>query len=208
MQTLNKVLTGLVGAATVLTVANVSITSVQAATLTFNLNGSSQTSSFFDFTVDGVTLTATGKEGAGNSRNVRRTGQGLGVIGDNGPDNQVDGRGVDETLLLELDQRVRIISAVFSRVQNNDQFKVTINGDGATAFEGDIEGTGNNRPFNFSSPFSDIVGTEFGFSVRGNNDDYSLKSVTFSTVPEPATILGLMAVGVAAGTGLRKRQAS
>ena len=215
MQTLGKTLTHLVGAATVFTVATatqIAVQPAQAASLTFDLTGSASTASFFDFTVDDVTLTATGSDADGNALDVRQTGLGLGVVDGTGPINQIDGRqNSPETLLLALDQRVRILSAVFSRVNtennaNDDFFELLING-GEVTFLGALPpGPGNNELFTFGAPVNNIVGTQFDFSVIQPNDDYSLRSVTFATVPEPASILGLIAVAAAVGTGLQKKQ--
>ena len=213
MQTLGQGLTSLIGAATVCTVATVAHVGVQpaqAASITFDLTGPLSDASSFDFTVDDVTLIATGFNGDG-ALDVRRTQSfGLGIVDNAGPDNQIDSRQNNpETLRLTLSQQVKIISAVFSRVNteanpNDDAFNLRVNGGEVNLLWGALP-PGDNGLFTFTSPISTTMGTTFDFSAVQADDDYSLKSVTFETVPEPLTILGTVA---AAGMGYvaRRRQ--
>ena len=177
--------------------------------------GNRGNASSLEFTVDGITLKASGQEGTAdvnirqilNNQNNDNNG-GLAVRGINvGNANrnffgQIDGRGGDfEALLLEFEQNVKIVSATFTRVNsnNNDDFSLSVNGNNPII--GDIPldiispngndwGTGT---FNFNDP---LIGNLFAFSVTQNNDDYRLKSVTFATVPEPTAILGLLSLGM------------
>ena len=164
--------------------------------------------SLLEFTVDGITLKATGTEGTANV-NIRQilnnpnngNPGGLGVRGSN-LNGQIDGRGGDfEALLLELDRTVRIVSATFTRVNSNNNDDFTLSVDGNNTISGDI-------PLDIISPngndlgtgtlnFNDLlIGNLFAFSVTENDDDYRLKSVTFETVPEPTSILGLFSLGI------------
>ncbi|MDA0672230.1 MAG: PEP-CTERM sorting domain-containing protein [Cyanobacteria bacterium] len=221
MQTIDKVLGTLVGSATVLTVSamtSMGVQPAQAASLTFDLTGSNANAPSFMFTVDDVTLTATGSNEYG-ARDLRRTQYGLGVRSadgeDSGPHNQIDGRGSNglfgpEALLLELDRKVKIISAVFSRVNRNDNFHLLI--DGNHAFAGDIPGppmgssVSDHEEFIFTAPVNSTVGTKFTFTVPQMNDDYALKSVTFEAVPEPATLLGMLAIAATAGVAVQRKE--
>ncbi|MGB5969722.1 MAG: PEP-CTERM sorting domain-containing protein [Spirulinaceae cyanobacterium] len=174
----------------------------QAGTLTYDLGGSNQSSAEFlvaPVGSDGPTISVTGSE-AGVAKNVRRRSNGVGVQGSNNG-GQIDGRGGDfETLLLEFDKTVRIISANFAAVQNNDEFTLLVDGNEFVTSEDIV-----NNFFDFSS-LSGGVGKQFGFTVRELNDDYRLAGITVETVPEPASVLALLALGTVGAISTSKKK--
>ncbi|MBE9116004.1 PEP-CTERM sorting domain-containing protein [Lusitaniella coriacea LEGE 07157] len=202
--TLKKIALATVGTA----IATFAIESkpVQATTFFFSDFPSSVAPSF-DFSKGDLDLTVTGQSTNG-PRNVFQGLFGLGVKGGRFDSPQIDGFGPDETLLLNFDKKVKILSATFSRVGRNDDFKLLVDGD--TLVAADIPG-GNSwdlgiRNFNFRQFSPDNKGFQFGFTVTGKNDDYFLKKVKVKTVPEPATALGLLSVGALGVISRRKRQ--
>lgn len=171
--------------------------SAQAATLTYNLGGGNASRASFTYTpidFDAPILTVTGSE-ADISRNVRRRSDGLGIVGFDGSNGQVDGIGeAFETLLLNFDQRVNILSASFSRLQNNDGFALLVDGEQLVSLNRRLN---DNNPFSFASfSVEDTIGSNFGFTVAQTNDDYRLQSITVETVPETTPIMPLLALGL------------
>ncbi|MEB3280964.1 MAG: PEP-CTERM sorting domain-containing protein [Lyngbya sp.] len=183
-----------------------------AEAVTFNFAGSNLTAPSISDTVGGISYTATGFSTNGNDRNVVRRSDGLGVqfSGFLGSleDPQIDGLGADETLQLAFNKQIRLISATFSRVGFNDDFRLLVDGDELVS--ADIPG-GNfldfgTGTFDFTSfALPDRTGSVLGFTVADNNDDYFLRSIEVEPVPEPLTILGsLSALGM--GAALKKKQ--
>ncbi|VEP15759.1 conserved exported hypothetical protein [Hyella patelloides LEGE 07179] len=172
--------------------------SAQATTLIYNLGGGNANSTAltpFTYTpvdLNEPILTVTGAE-AGVSTNVRRRSDGLGVVGTGNKAGQVDGEGeLFESLLLSFDQPVRIESASFTRLQNNDGFALSIDGDEVVSLNSRLN---NNNPFDFSS-LGNRKGLNFEFTVAQENDDYRLESVTVETVPETTPVLPLLGFGL------------
>lgn len=184
--------------------------SAEAATFTYNLGGERLDRSSFTFTPVGftepeLTVTAVESGDAPRRRDVRRRPNGLGVIGDDLP-GQVDGRNNNfESLRLRFDEEVTLESATFSRVENNDGFRLIVNGNRLVNLTNNLD---DNNPFDFSGfSVSERTSDRFRFSVTGQNDDYRLQSVTVSTpVPETSAILPLLGLGLIGL--LRYRQSS
>lgn len=180
---------------------------VQAAGITFDLTGSRADQESFLYTEDGIGLTVTASED-GDARDVSRRNRGLGVVGLNGSAleanglaRQIDGRQVkggsfiSENLVLTFDQSVKLLSATFDRLQNNDNFRLSVDG---------VEVIGNGNP---GATLFGFVGSEFTFSAAQRNDDYSLDSVTVETVPEPLTLLG-SAAALGMGAALKRKRSA
>ena len=162
----------------------------------------------FSYIEDGIGLTTTAMLNNGNDRNVYRSLLGSGATNRvlSKDSNQIDGIGSDETFILTFDQTVNLLSVTFSRVGRNDEFKLLVDGDEFIA--ADIPG-GNFADLDISDFIFDPSpqGREFGFTVKNKNDDYLVKYVEVSAVPEPLTILG---AGTALGFGgfFKKKLAS
>lgn len=198
-----KCILGLSALAAVSSLAVVS-ESVQAAAITFDLRGSNETAPSISYSsAEGLNLTVTafddGQAAAVRRRDGNSNSGGLGVVGQTGPDAQVDGRGgSSEILRLSFDSVVQMLSATFGSAGGNDQFTLIVDGVEAIT-QGDPDGT---APFGI-----DVVGQVFDFTVGESNDDYRLQSVEVEAVPEPLTLLGTAA---ATGIGImlkRKRSA-
>ncbi|WP_279327059.1 PEP-CTERM sorting domain-containing protein [Crocosphaera subtropica] len=162
--------------------------------------------SFFSYTKDGIGLTTTGILDNGNGRNVYRSLLGSGVTKEvlfDGDDNQIDGVGPDETLVLTFNQVVNLVSVTFSRVGDNDDFKLFV--DGNQFIAADIPG-GNFLDLDISNFIFNPspTGTKFGFTVIDKKDDYLVKYVEVNAVPEPLTILGA-GTAIAFGTSFKRK---
>ncbi len=163
-----------------------------------------------DINLDDPILTVRAREKgvAGTvARTVRQRSNGLGIIGQDGRNGQIDGRGgTFEELLLSFNQTVRIVSASFSAVnQNNDGFRLLVDGNTLVTRRRRLNALENNT-FDFSS-FSagERTGSEFTFTVSQRNDDYRLRSVTVATdIPESTSVLSLLAVGLIGVASRRK----
>lgn len=101
--------------------------------------------------------------------------------------NQIDGSGPDETLLFSFSSVVELTNITFGNVQRNDDFTLSI--DGVEVFNQDIPGTGSPSVEIVSI---DAIGSIFGFSVQGNNDDYFIRNITVQAVPESGTTFVLV----------------
>ncbi|MEO1095731.1 MAG: PEP-CTERM sorting domain-containing protein [Cyanobacteria bacterium J06638_28] len=193
------------GALAAMSTLAVAAESVQAAGITFDLRGSNQTSSSIGYSsAEGLNLTVTAFDDAAPASVARRGGMGAGAgLGvSSGPGSrpgQIDGSDSTEALRFTFDDVVRILSATFVRVQNNDEFTLIADGQEVVS-QGDPD---NGVPFGLNT-----VGTVFDFTVGESNDDYRLQAVEVEVVPEPLTLLGTAA---AAGVGIvlkRKRSAT
>ena len=167
-----------------------------------------EVASEFNYVVDGIGLKTTGLLDGGGSRNVYRSILGAGVTNQvifDFEDNQIDGLGIDETLVLEFDRTVDLKSITFARVGINDEFTLTVDGDGG--FSADIPG-GNFLDLDISTFVLNPsrIGINFGIGVTDRNDDFLVKYVEVEAIPEPLTILGtLTALGFG---GLFKKKIS
>ena len=209
---MKNIIAALVTTTTFGLVATVNFTQpVRAATLTYNLGGGNATDSLFTYNSDSSSnrvLTVTGGE-AGTSRDIRRRSDGLGVVGVGNPSlpGQIDGRSVDgemsfESLRLDFNKKVRIESATFSRLQNNDGFRLFVDRRSSPL----VRETNNiNSLYDFSSLSENgRTGTEFRFTVAEENDDYRLQSITVVPVPEATPIVSLLGFGLVGLLSYRK----
>ncbi len=180
-----------------------------AEAITINFGGSFTNAPSISDTVDGIGYTATGFSTTDN-RLVSQRFDGLGVVLPGvGDSRQIDGLGPDETLRLAFDQQISLVSATFSRVGFNDDFRLFVDGD--VLVSADIPGGGffdsGTGTFDFTSfALPNRTGSVLDFTVTGFNDDYILSSIDVEPVPEPLTILGsLSALGM--GAFLKKQNA-
>lgn len=187
---------------------------LHSGTTIFDFTGSRSTQDSLNFSEDGidleVTAFATSIFGV-SERDVAQRNRGLGVKSDDflGPldSPQIDGFGPNETLLLTFSPDVSLVAATFSNVQRNDEFSLFVDGDLLVS-----EDIPNNNTFNFTSLAPNNEGSQFGFSVTDFNDDYFLKSVKVKAIeepvstPEPASLLGLLAVGAFGANSAVKRK--
>lgn len=190
--------------ATALTVAPMTTAPAQAATFTYTFSGGPANPYVFSGPAPLINVTA-------NTGNVVQGSDGLGIWQGGLDSFQVDGLGANEILSLTFNQTVRVVSATFRRVGTdlvglgllNDDFRLLV--DGVSVLTADIPGgnildTGTGT-FNFSPSIAQ--GSVLGFGTVDFSDDYFLSSVTVETIPTPALLPGLLAMGAAA---LRKRK--
>ncbi len=179
----------------------VEVNPAQAAKLKqFDFAGPFTTASFLDFTVDGLTVTATADAEDGTGR-VRRTDGGLGVVDGRGWGREIDAAGGIETLFLDFGQKVSLVSASFGFVRENGNFNLFVD-DNPTFVNTKISEGG---VFDFSN-FDLTEKTAQVFSFTANlRSPYSLQSITVETVPEPTTLLALIAVGGLGSVALKRK---
>ncbi len=187
------------------TIALTTAYSASAASISFDFGGNGGQLQSFPLIEDGLGVTATGKLPNGTSRNVFQDADGLGVFRGEGENKEIDGVGVDkrETLNLNFDKLVTLLSATFTKVDTGDSFKLLVNGTKLVTdtVPGSDIGSGT---FDFTS--FKATGTELGFSINDSDDDYFLKSVTVKEVPEPTTILGSLLVSGFGAMFYKKRK--
>lgn len=185
------------GIATTAALAVSSVVAVAPAqALTFNFsNGGARTGPneiVFTDAPSGITATATGSAAGGVLGVVQDSfDRGLGVRSRLFDSNQIDGFGADETLNLSLSKKVNLVSATFGAVGFDDDFRLLVGG--SQFLDADI-------PFGNIFSFSPSpMGTQFGFTVTGFNDDYFLSAIEVTPVPTPAAVLpALIGMGTAA----------
>ena len=172
------------------TIALATASAASAASITFDFSGNGGKQQSFNLVEDGLSVTATGELVDGSSRDVFQDGDGFGVFRGGDENTQIDGVNDDkrETLNLDFDNLVTLLSATFAKVDSNDEFKLFVDGNQLVS-DTDIPDGGT---FDFTS--SNATGTVLGFSIGDSNDDYFLKSVEVQEVPEPTSILGSLLV--------------
>ena len=171
-----------------------------AATM-FNVTGSGGSSSFYNFSQDGVELTATAFDQNDNFQSVHQSNSGLGVYIGGSDSRTIDGSGPDETLKLTFNAPVELISILFGAVDSNDQYTLRIDGN---IFVDDAPVVSS--LVTYGGSVSARTGTMFEFSVVNSNDNYRLGWITVqptastTNVPEPSTVVlfgsGLLGVGL------------
>ncbi len=188
------------------TIALTTASAASAASIGFNFSGNEGKINSFTETVNGLSVTATGKVGNnGTSRDVFQDADGLGVFAGGTENTQIDGVGVEfrETLNLTFDKAVTLLSATFTKVDSGDSFKLLV--DGTQLVTNTVPGSGTGSgTFDFTS--SNATGTVLGFTVNDSDDDYFLKSVEVKEVPEPTTILGSLLVSGFGAMFYKKRK--
>ncbi|MGB3756686.1 MAG: PEP-CTERM sorting domain-containing protein [Rivularia sp. (in: cyanobacteria)] len=187
------------------TIALTTAYSASAASIMFDFSGDKGQIESYKLEKDGLNVTATGKLPNGTSRDVFQDADGFGVFRGEGENKQIDGIGVDkrETLNLEFDNLVTLLSATFTKVDTGDSFKLLVDGNQLVTNTVPGSGTGSGT-FDFTS--SNATGTVLGFSVNDSDDDYFLKSVEVKEVPEPTTILGSLLVSGFGAMFYKKRK--
>lgn len=184
------------------TIALATASAASAAPITFDFSGNQGKQQSIDLVQDGLGVTATGEIANGDSRDIFQDGDGLGVF-DGGTENkQIDGQGIQfrETLNLEFDNLVTLLSATFTKVDSGDEFKLFVDG---TQLVSDTQ-IPDSGTFDFTS--SNATGTVLGFSIGDSDDDYFLKSVEVQEVPEPTSILGSLLVSGLGAMFYKKRR--
>jgi hypothetical protein len=177
------------------------IATSEANATTFNFSSSSTIrDSSLSFTEGKIDLTVTGSDTNG-SRDVIQNSHGLGVKGGSLDFSEVDGLGLNETLLLAFDKTVNLMSATFSAVDGSDEFTLFVDGDLLVS-----SNIPNNNTFSFTNFAPDNQGSQFAFSVNDFNDDYYLKNIEVESVPEPASVLSLLALGTLGASSSFKRK--
>lgn len=185
------------------TIALTTASAASAASIGFDFSGSPEKlAPSFMLDKDGLEVTATGITRDGEIRKVFQSENGFGVTTGLKERKQIDGNalGKKETLNLGFNKVVNLISATFTNVDTDDDFKLFVDGNElvSAAIPGgkmDDTGVGN---FDFTS--FNATGTVLGFSVGEDRaNEYFLKAVEVQEVPEPVTILGsLFATGFGA----------
>jgi hypothetical protein len=171
----------------------------------------------------GYTITATGKgtDALGNPVNnakVIRIGPpvngpnrgGLGVFSADDTNLLIDGgisllrpTNVKDLLLLTFTKAVKIVGLSFGLVENDrfgpDRAKITV--DGASMGNLDISTFG--YPTFLAT--GGWVGTTFGFSALGQNDEFLLRAISVTPIPLPPAALLLATSAIAMGALKRRR---
>ena len=202
------------GAASVSGLGTIASDSVQAVTFDLACSGlfCGDIDSLFEYSEEGIDLDVTGfvNSDPSEARLVNQTVVGLGVFGGNAGSGQVDTGffNIFETLRLEFDHKVKLLSAEFRLVSDIfGEDSASVSADGTEVFNGPIPSTGGffaGFPGEITfTPSAD--GKVFDFTLTDTNDGYRLYSVEVEKVlvPEPAAMLGLGTV--VAGLLLQKR---
>ncbi len=184
------------------TIALTTASTASAASIMFDFSGNEGEMTSFTQTKDGLKITATGELVDGTPRNLFRDGDGFGIFGGGTENKQIDGVNTNkrETLNLNFDKLVTLLSATFTKVDTGDNFKLLVDGNQFISST-PIPGSGT---FDFTS--LKATGTDLGFSINDSDDDYFLKSVTVKEVPEPTTILGSLLVSGFGAMFYKKRK--
>lgn len=184
------------------TIAFATASSASAASITFDFSGDDGQQQFIDLVEDGLNVEARGELVDGSARDVFQDADGLGVFRGGSENIQIDGVNENrrETLNLEFDNLVTLLSATFTKVDSGDEFKLFVDG---TQLISDTE-IPNGGNFDFTS--FNATGTVLGFSIGDSDDDYFLKSVEVQEVPEPTSILGSLLVSGLGAMFYKKRK--
>ena len=129
-----------------------------------------------------------------DSRNLYLGPRGLGVYGgvdySQGENFQVDGWGIDESIIFSFAQEVTFLAISFEDISSNDDFVFTSNGN--SIFDIDIplaHSTGHTHYFTGATWISDT----FEVGAINSDDDFYISSITVDVdnapVPEPTTML-------------------
>ncbi len=207
----------------------------QAVTLTKSVDfagfGPSVSELLYDLG-NGLELTVTaGTHAGGSGANAPLTGinpalitqtgggsPGLGVRSSPGDtSSQLDAFGPDEFLRFTFNQEVNLLSTIFEAAGSGDEFDAGV--DGVDLLITSTLGTDNLRSFpgaGFPGSTDRLVdfsalptmGSVFDFYTTDTFDDYRIRTIEISqTVPEPASLLGLLAIGAVATGKVLKRKA-
>lgn len=167
--------------------------------LSVDLGGSpASTKNTFTFTQNGFILTATAIDEISSPAQVYQDLNGLGVLANSNQNDDIDGAipGIDhdyhgpfEKLKLSTNKEVKLIEATFSNADNNDEYRLFI--DGVEIQQGDIGDNGITKVVSFESLEDDLrIGTEFAFSSTDDGDFYKILSITFESLNDDQIIGG------------------
>ncbi len=171
-----------------------------AGIIDFDFTGGSGQAAFYDFTVDGITTTATATyNGFSNSADVTRSGSGIGVNNSWLDSDQIDGSGREDYLTLSFSNEVELLGFTFGHSDWNDEFDLYVDGSAAGYNFDTDDGLAAFSPSTF-------LGSAFTVRANGGNDNFVISSMRISVadVPEPGT-LALLGLGLA-GLGLSRRR--
>ena len=168
--------------------------------LSMDLSGSpDSTENTFTFTQNGFILTATAIDENSDPAQVYQDDKGLGVLTSLNQNDDIDGAvpGVDpstyhrpfEKLILSTNKEVKLVEATFSNADNNDEYRLFI--DGVEIQQVDIGDNGITKVVSFESLEDDLrTGTEFAFSSTDVGDAYKVLSITFESLNDEQIIGG------------------
>ena len=176
------------------------VSAANAAVIQYDLTGGSGNYPSIDFTMSGVTVTATATyNGFSNSANVSRDSHGLGVKNGHLDSSDIDGRWRNDYLTLTFDNAVSLLGFNFGHDTSNDEFDLYV--DGVNVVH-NLETTGGWEVFSFGT----YIGNSFTVRASGWNDNFVLSGMRVETVPEPA-LFALMGFGLL-GLGVMRRRRS
>jgi hypothetical protein len=161
--------------------------SVNAAIIEYDLRGGNGQAYSYDFTVDGLTMTATATwNGFSNIAKVTRDMHGLGVRNSRADNDDIDGFGRNDYLTLTFDFMVDLVGLNFGHDTNNDEFDLYVDG---LFKDRNLETTGFWETFAMGAR----RGTSFTVRASANDDNFVLSGIRVSAVPEPGSLalLGL-----------------
>ncbi len=174
---------------------------VNAAVIQYDLTGGSGNYPSIDFTVNGVTATATATyNGFSNSANVSRDSHGLGVKNGFLDGSDIDGFWRDDYLTLTFDNAVSLRGFNFAHDTFNDEFDLYVDG---VSVAHNLETTGGWEMFSFGT----YIGNAFTVRASEWNDNFVLSGMKIETVsvPEPA-LFALMGFGLLGLGAMRRRR--
>jgi hypothetical protein len=164
--------------------------SVNAAIIEYDLRGGNGQAYSYDFTVDGVTTTATATyNGFSNGADVTRDRHGLGVRSGRTDNDDIDGFGKDDYLTLTFDFVVDLVGLNFGHDTKNDEFDLFVD---KLFTDRNLETTGFWETFAVGAR----SGTSFTVRASGRNDNFVLSGIRVSAVPEPGYLV-LLGLGLA-----------